>query len=199
MILDILAVFSCVKESLQTATACKKCLASLACCVTDSCSFCECRCWICMPCIYFSSEVAQICFDFLLQSPLPLVLSSRGCSNPRLLSSLSPSSMIIDALLSSATLPTWALQLARTVMGRGCTSRLIASKGVLLNFHHGYGNNSDSSLNNTSSDQDIFPACTSTTTTTCLMGDGFSPQALMTMTEPLWWIFSRGGKRQCHI
>ena len=36
-------MFSCVKESLQTATACKKCLASLACCVTDSCSFCECR------------------------------------------------------------------------------------------------------------------------------------------------------------
>ena len=135
---------------------------------------------------YFSSAVAQICFDFLLQSPLPLVLSSRGCSNPRLLSSLSPSSMIIDALLSSATLPTWALQLARTVMGRGCTSRLIASKGVLLNFHHGYGNNSDSSLNNTLPDQDIFPACTSTTTTTCLMGDGFSPQALMTMTEPRW-------------
>ena len=40
---SIPAVFACVKESLQTATACKKCLASLACCVTDSCSFCECR------------------------------------------------------------------------------------------------------------------------------------------------------------
>jgi len=40
----MISVFSCVKESLQTATACKKCLASLACCVTDSCSFCECSC-----------------------------------------------------------------------------------------------------------------------------------------------------------
>ena len=32
----------------------------------------------------------------------------------------------------------------------------------------------------------LFSACTSTTTTTCLTEDGFSPQALMTMTELLW-------------
>ena len=32
----------------------------------------------------------------------------------------------------------------------------------------------------------LFSACISTTTTTCLTEDGFSPQALMTMTELLW-------------
>ena len=39
----------------------------------------------------------------------------------------------------------------------------------------------------TQSDEDIpFSACISTTTTICLTEDGFSPQALMTMTELLW-------------
>jgi len=38
------SLFSCVKDVLSTLSACRDCLESLACCVTDSCSFCECKC-----------------------------------------------------------------------------------------------------------------------------------------------------------
>ena len=37
----------------------------------------------------------------------------------------------VKVLLFSATLPTWALQPARTAMGSGSTSQLTASKGFL--------------------------------------------------------------------
>jgi len=89
---------------------------------------------------HFASAAAQICFGFQLQSRLRPVLSSLGSSS------------------LSATLPTWALQLARTAMGSGCISQLTASK-----------------------------ACTSTTTITCLTEDGFSRQAWMMMTKLPWW------------
>merc|ERR1719481_486301 len=38
------SMFSCVKESLETLSVCRDCLESLACCVTDTCSLCDCQC-----------------------------------------------------------------------------------------------------------------------------------------------------------
>ena len=94
-------MFACVKESLQTATACKKCLASLACCVTDSCSFCECRSVLSTRSVKdpknnlaapkrsrhrenFFVPAAQTCSGSPPPSRLRPGSSSPGSSNPRL-------------------------------------------------------------------------------------------------------------------
>merc|ERR1712013_860630 len=38
------SLFSCVRDVIGASSACRDCLASLVCCVTDSCSYCTCDC-----------------------------------------------------------------------------------------------------------------------------------------------------------